>query len=102
MSAREYFVYWMFDKRGRCLYIGVTIHPKQRWAEHRCRKPEMVAQVASKRMAGPYTREVAFRIEREQQRELSPVYDGRCRRRRVELTSLLRSMAASRPREAIS
>lgn len=99
---RTHFVYWMFDKRGRCLYVGCTMFPRQRWYEHRCRRPEMVAQVASKRMAGPYERATAYRIEREQQRELSPVYDGHRIRRQAQLAPLLRSMAADRQRKAAS
>lgn len=78
--AREHFVYWLFDDADRCLYVGMTRQPEARFRQHRATKPDMIAQVATKRMAGPFGIDAARQLEREQQDDLSPVYDGRLNR----------------------
>lgn len=75
-AVRDHFVYWMFDAEDRCLYVGMTRQPETRWYQHRQDKPGMVAQVAKRRMAGPFTIETARKLEREQQDDLIPLYDG--------------------------
>ncbi len=72
---RRHFVYWMFDADGEALYVGVTKYPEQRLRQHR-RNP-WFPRVASKRMAGPFTKTTALALERQQQDELQPVYDVR-------------------------
>jgi predicted GIY-YIG superfamily endonuclease len=89
-GIREQFVYWMFDAEGNCLYVGMTRQPERRWRRHRYEKPNMVARVAYKRMAGPFFLETARRLEREQQDDLEPVFDVRIRD--------MRSSAAARER----
>jgi hypothetical protein len=76
-TTRNHFVYWLFDTEGTCLYVGCTTRPAQRWKAHCVNRKQMVAETATRRMAGPYTRNVARRIEREQQDLLSPKYDRR-------------------------
>ena len=73
-GVREHFVYWMFAKGDTCLYVGMTRQPERRWRQHQQRKPQMTAQVATRRMAGPFPLQTARRIEREEQRRLNPVY----------------------------
>lgn len=74
-GVREHFVYWMFDSDGDCLYVGMTRQPEQRWRRHRYEKPDMVAQIAYKRMSGPFLLETARKLEREQQDDLQPSWD---------------------------
>lgn len=82
MSARrEHFVYWMFDESDRCLYVGVTRHPEQRWRQHQTARPHMTDRVHYRKMAGPYAAGAARRIEKLQQNRLQPTYD-----RRIEAT----------------
>jgi hypothetical protein len=76
-GVREHFVYWLFDAEGNCLYIGMTRKPERRWRQHHWERPRMVAQVAYKRMAGPFLLEVARRLEREEQDEWQPRFDVR-------------------------
>lgn len=83
--SRDHFVYWLFDADGDCLYVGITKHPEKRWRQHRYEKPHMAAQVAHKRMAGPFPLPVARRLEREQQDDLQPRYDERQRAMRARL-----------------
>ncbi len=78
---RDHFVYWLFDSYGQCIYIGITRQPEQRWKAH-CRR--FGDEVASKRMAGPYTPGTARRVEREQQDLLHPKYDARQQRLRAQ------------------
>lgn len=87
-GVREHFVYWMFAADGRCLYVGMTRRPEYRWHQHRYHKPEMVASIAHKRMAGPFPLETARQLEREQQEDLEPVYDVRINSKRGRLLGL--------------
>lgn len=80
-GVREHFVYWLFDSDDECLYVGMTRQPEERWRQHRRERPEMAAAVATKRMAGPFNEKTARRLERQQQDDLSPLYDGRVRPR---------------------
>jgi predicted GIY-YIG superfamily endonuclease len=93
-SLRNHFVYWLFSAEGECLYVGCTRRPKQRWEQHRVTRKAMVAETATRRMAGPYTFAVAHRIEREQQDLLNPRYD----RRLVGIEAATRSRADTRRR----
>lgn len=70
---RDHFVYWMFADDGDCLYVGMTMQPTKRWQAHR---RNFGAEVARKRMAGPYTKQTARAIEREEIKRLRPKYDG--------------------------
>lgn len=73
-GLRNHFVYWLYNAAGDCLYVGCTRRPAERWREHRGSNKRMIAQVASKRMAGPYDYPTARRIEREQQIKLKPIH----------------------------
>lgn len=60
---REHFVYRAFDEAGQLLYVGCTMRPKKRWAEHN--HDGVWAHLArSFRMAGPYNYKTARAIER--------------------------------------
>lgn len=72
--TRDHFIYWLYGADGDCLYVGITIQPEARWKAHRRR---FGTEVARKRMAGPYTKATARRIERDEQDRLRPKYDGR-------------------------
>lgn len=75
--VRSTFVYWMFDERGSCLYVGMTRRPEARWRDHGYMRPKMIERVAYRKMAGPFTQPVARRLEREQQDALQPEFDSR-------------------------
>lgn len=74
MSDREYFVYRTFNADGDLLYVGCTKRPQERWTEHRHMKAKMVAETVRVRVQGPYTRDVAMRIERAAIRSEEPLY----------------------------
>ena len=75
-TAREHFIYWIYNDVGRCIYVGRTCRPEQRRYEHKRNSPHMYAQAARLRMAGPYRLPQAVRIEREQLELLRPAYGG--------------------------
>lgn len=85
-TTRRHFVYWLFDVDGRPLYVGATRYPEQRLRQH-MRKP-WFGEVALKRMAGPFAKAVALRLERQQQDELQPRYDGRQKMMRTRARTL--------------
>ena len=72
--GRAHFVYWIYAKGGRCLYVGRTAFPEQRYQQHRQTNPQMMLQAGYFRMAGPYLIEDADRIESEQQELLKPTF----------------------------
>jgi predicted GIY-YIG superfamily endonuclease len=72
-AARQFFVYRAFDAEGRLLYVGCTNDSKRRWREHRL-QASWAPFVTSCRMAGPFTREVARRIEAEAQEAERPAF----------------------------
>lgn len=90
-DSRDHFVYWLYDANGLALYVGVTRRPEARWRQHGYTKPAMVAKVASRRMSGPYTKDVARRLEREQQEDLQPIWDVNQRRMRERAQLLPRA-----------
>lgn len=63
-TARENFVYWIYDDAGHVLYIGCTRCPEKRWNMHAIHNPRLWAAASKCRMRGPYTRKVALQIER--------------------------------------
>lgn len=73
-GLREYFVYRCFNTAGELLYVGCTKRLSQRWSEHRTQRPVMTDQTARCRLQGPYTREVALRIEKEAIRAEEPLH----------------------------
>lgn len=93
--TRCHFVYWLFGAEGKCLYVGVTRRPEQRWRQHCKEKPLMAKQVVRRRMAGPYFYGTALRIERRQQDLLHPAYDKRGRERRATAARLAQANAAA-------
>lgn len=95
-GVREHFVYWLFDADGRCLYVGMTRQPEYRWKRHHYERPEMIAQVANKRMAGPFLLEAARKFERAEQDRLLPRYDVRQNRMRSNRLFLAEAQRRSR------
>jgi hypothetical protein len=71
--SREYFVYWCYSNDG-LLYIGCTKHLDVRRYAH-SRESAWFAQTTYVRLAGPYERSVARRIEREQIASRLPPYN---------------------------
>ena len=63
MSARNQFVYRVYNAAGEVIYVGRTSRPEHRWSVHRSAKRDMVHQTHACRMAGPYEYETARRIE---------------------------------------
>lgn len=76
-ARREHFVYWAYDANGVLLYIGCTMQPKKRWAEH-CGKPAAAwtRHVARFRAQGPYNYETARRMERQAIDEHQPPFNN--------------------------
>lgn len=64
MSDRTHFVYRAFDREGELLYIGCTSNLDQRRAAHRSTS-DWYPYAASFRIAGPFDRETALRIEKQ-------------------------------------
>lgn len=73
-DVRNHYVYRAFDKDGKLLYVGCTVRPETRWAEHRSASPWWTSKARSFRMQGPFCYRVARRIEREAIRTESPMY----------------------------
>ena len=71
--VRDHFVYRVFDAEGQLLYIGCTMRPSKRWAEHKIERPGMVAAAARFRVQGPYPRPVARALEKQAIRTEEPL-----------------------------
>lgn len=74
-ELRDHFVYRTFDAAGHLLYIGCTKRLTERWRMHRYERPEMVAAAASCRIQGPYTKTVAYTMERDAVRAEDPAHN---------------------------
>lgn len=74
MSAREYFVYRLFDADGELLYVGCTNNFIRRWSEHHGGHRRMVRAARRCHAQGPYTRDVARRLERVAAQNEHPLY----------------------------
>lgn len=77
-GPRWTFVYIVFDDAGECLYVGMTIYVGEngpRWDQHKRDNPKLIAEAAHFRLMGPYTRDVARRIELQQQVLRRPKYN---------------------------
>jgi len=76
-AERRHFVYIVFDAQDGCLYVGRTGYSGEygdRWQQHKRTNPHMVAEAVRFRLMGPYTRDVADRIELEHQVIRQPKY----------------------------
>lgn len=69
----DWFVYWLKNGYGDCIYVGVTASLDRRWKEHQRRLGAEIQGVAS---AGPFTRRQALAVEKIEQRRLTPKYVG--------------------------
>ena len=69
----DWFVYWLKNPYGDCIYVGVTTCLDRRWKEHQRRLGGEIQGVAS---AGPFTRQQALAVEKIEQRRLAPKYVG--------------------------
>jgi len=74
MTAREHFVYRLYDAHGQLLYVGCSKRLDKRWQEHRAARPGMTAIASRCKLQGPFTREVARQIERDAIRSEEPLY----------------------------
>lgn len=74
-TAREHFVYTIYDREDRILYIGCTRVPASRWKAHSHNNPGLVAAAARCKMRGPYTFDVARRIERAAIHTANPLFN---------------------------
>lgn len=73
-TVRDHFVYRTYGSEGELLYVGCTKRLDQRWYEHKLEKSQMYSQTVRCRLQGPYTRDVARRIERDAIREEQPLH----------------------------
>ncbi|GAB3776624.1 putative GIY-YIG superfamily endonuclease [Nocardioides ginsengisegetis] len=63
-EAAENYVYRAFDDAGRLLYIGCSLNVEQRLTVHR-RESDWFRYCNTLRLAGPYRRSEAMRLERD-------------------------------------
>lgn len=73
-EPRDHFVYRTFGSEGELLYVGCTKRLDHRWREHKMERRRMVDLTVSCRLQGPFTREVARRLEREAIRSEEPLF----------------------------
>lgn len=92
---RDHFVYRAIDSSGRLLYVGCTGKPWKRWLEHRSGSL-WADYVARFRVAGPYEKATARRIERAAIHTEDPIFNGESlvnraetRQRRKDMDRLL-------------
>lgn len=102
LRHRWNWVYCVFNADGECIYVGLTDSIGEngdRWKAHRRTNPQMVAEAARFRLIGPYTRGVAYRVEREQLLLRRPKYNKISRlldnASRADVEALLTTGAAS-------
>lgn len=76
-TAREHFVYRVFDANGYLLYIGRTKSPRSRWGQHQRDRAAWMEFAASCRMVGPLDYLSAHRLERELIVRECPAYNKR-------------------------
>lgn len=88
---REHFVYRVYDKAGRLIYIGCSRRPEKRLKEHKFDSPRWHSQMASVRLSGPYNYETARQLEYDAINSENSVYNEtsivriRLKRRRDEI-----------------
>lgn len=80
MTARTHVVYEAFDADGLLLYIGCTGNPGQRYKAHMSGNADARGWfdpfVTRWRTSGPYTKEVAFKMEKRLILERHPIWNG--------------------------
>lgn len=76
LSVRKHYVYWALDADGILLYVGCTIDPKRRLAEHKASKAGWIEHLDSFRHFGPYNFYTARDIERRDINLHQPVFSG--------------------------
>lgn len=64
-SARDHFVYRVFNAEGCLLYVGCSMRPSARWKQHCVQRPGFRLAGVKFRVQGPYTKPVARQIERD-------------------------------------
>ena len=74
-TARENFVYWIYDAEGRVLYIGMTRNLDGRWKAHAQVNPGLVAAAVRCKVRGPYLWDDARRIEHAAIRAENPLFN---------------------------
>jgi predicted GIY-YIG superfamily endonuclease len=80
----DHFVYWLLNADDECIYVGSTYDPVRRWTEHYRRLGE---EIATRRLAGPFTRREAFAKELSEMKRLAPKYNGVLRTMPVRFTT---------------
>lgn len=73
--ARDSFVYFIIDSDDNVLYVGRSKNPWQRWNEHRAVKPGVAKAARRFKLRGPFTLEVAARIEQSEIARLHPRFN---------------------------
>lgn len=80
MTERTHFVYQAYDADGLLLYVGCTGNPGARYKAHMAGNGDARGWfdpfVVSWRVRGPYTKPVAFALERELINDLQPIWNG--------------------------
>lgn len=86
-NRREHFVYRVFDDAGRLLYVGCTMRPRARLADHRASYAKWLDRAASVRMVGPTDYATARQWEREALRDEYPAYGNTPQRQSADRRS---------------
>lgn len=73
-TVKRYFVYWLYDGSGRCLYVGRSCNIPDRFRAHLDTKPWFI-DVRSLDMQGPFTWDEAVAAERAAIRHGRPVHN---------------------------
>lgn len=60
---REHFVYKIWDRDERVIYVGHTMRPESRWKAHRVTVPDLYAKAVGCKMYGPHEKPTALRRE---------------------------------------
>lgn len=64
-DERNHWVYRVFDREGRLLYVGCSKHLGKRWKEHYSNRSAWLPYARSRRLTGPFTYRQARYLERE-------------------------------------
>lgn len=77
---RTHYIYEAYDADGICLYVGCTAKPSQRYRQHMSGDNDARGWfgqfVTQWRVSGPYSPEVARRIEKSRIAEYQPIFNG--------------------------
>lgn len=91
---RQHFVYRVYDRAGRLLYVGCTKRPRARWAEHRSNS-DWARRAVRCRLVGPLPYDVARELERQALATEQPLYGWTPARRSAHSRQSARTRSAA-------